>query len=317
MVAKRELLESLRQQVRRIETAGRPGTAGGSAVSLGCAALDGLLPQKGLPRGTIHEWLAPYRGSGAEILSLIAAREACRDGGALLVVDAAGCLYPPAAAAWGIALENTIILRPESRREEAWAIDQALRCSAVAAVWGLLGLLDERWLRRFQLSAEQSGCLGLFVRPAAAARRPAWSESQWWCRSLPPAGIGIAAEGAEVRLDRQGHAGRQQRGEAGKTGPGNIVSGKGWSRSTGTGTSTGLAERVGTSGLLVGEDRLIHLRLARLRGGLAGGALTLRIDFQSGELREARESRESDESNRVRLSRRLADPAAGRRAASA
>ncbi len=251
MVAKRELLESLREQVRRIETAERPN---GQSVSLGCPALDALLPQRGVARGTIHEWLAPRGGSGAEILSLIAAREACRDGGALAVIDSIGCFYPPAAALWGIGLENTIVIRPESRRDAAWAIDQALRCSAVAAVWGFVDLIGERWLRRFQLSAEQSGCLGLFVRPTSATGKPTWSESQWLCR------------GVARKLNR------------------------------------------------AGEDRLVQVRLLRLRGGAAGANVTLRIDFQTGSVQLARRI---DEANGVRLSERLANPTVGRKAARA
>lgn len=285
MIANRELLESLRERIRRIETSGRPN---GHSVSLGCAALDALLPQRGIARGTIHEWLAPRGGNGAEILSLLAAREACRSGGALVVIDSAGCFYPPAAAQWGIHLENTIVVRPASPRDAAWAIDQALGCSSVAAVWGSLDSIGERWLRRFQLSAEQSGCLGLFVRPASAARQPTWSESQWRCRGLARAPAGEPAWLLRQRL-----------------------------KPTLNSRSPTLDSRPSTLDprpSTLGEDRLIQVRLERLRGGAAGASLTLRIDFQTGNVQTARRD---DETNRLRLSRRLAHPAVGRRAARA
>ncbi len=286
MVAKRELLESLREQVQRIETAGRPN---GQFVSLGCPALDALLPQRGdallpqrgIARGTIHEWLAPRGGSGAEILSLIAAREACRDGGALAVIDSIGCFYPPAAALWGIGLENTIVIRSDSRRDAAWAIDQALRCSAVAAVWGFVDLIGERWLRRFQLSAEQSGCLGLFVRPAAEAGKPTWSESQWLCRGVPRRAsrnfriAALAKPVAHQSKDSSRELAAHQRD---------------------------------------GEDRLVQVRLARLRGGAAGASVTLQIDFQTGGVQVARRDNEAD---CMRLSERLANPTVGRKTARA
>ncbi len=60
-----------------------------------------------------------------------------------------------------------------------WAIDQALKCPAVGAVWGPIAEIDERWFRRFQLSAESSGVTGMFIRPPSAAGRPGWSEIQW------------------------------------------------------------------------------------------------------------------------------------------
>ena len=46
------------------------------------------------------------------------------------------------------------------------------------AVWGGLEALDDRWFRRFQLAAEQSGCLGLLLRPAKYRGDPSWSEVQ-------------------------------------------------------------------------------------------------------------------------------------------
>jgi hypothetical protein len=332
MAANRELLESLRERVRRIETAGRPE---GSAVSLGCAALDALLPQRGIARGTIHEWLAAGRrgldrgGSGAEILSLVAAREVCRGGGALVVIDSAGDFYPPAAALWGICLENAIVVRPAERRDAAWAIDQALRCPAVAAVWGFVDLIDERWLRRFQLSAEQSGSAGLFVRPAAAAGRPTWSESQWLCRGLPRRGLRECSLLEETKSSSphpsppeawgEGTNGAKRTAGAGGAHCALIPSSSRDEHSvlipspSWGGPGRGATIPAQTS-LARGEDRLIEVRLARLRGGVAGARLVVRIDFQQGTVQPARRD---DEAIHLRLSRRLAHPAVSRRAARA
>src|SRR5580698_5983383 len=80
------VVERLTAEVRRIE--GLHHRASDEAVTTGCAALDRLLPGAGLRRGTLVEWLAPGAGSGATTLALIAAREACRQGGVLAVLDA-------------------------------------------------------------------------------------------------------------------------------------------------------------------------------------------------------------------------------------
>ena len=105
------------------------------------------------------------------------------NGGALVIFDPKNRFYPPAAAAWGIDLSNTIVLRNVEANEMLWAIDQSLRSVAVAAVWGNLdevqNNIDERWLRRFQLSAEDSGTVGLFVRGDRSRQLPSWSEIQW------------------------------------------------------------------------------------------------------------------------------------------
>lgn len=172
-------VEELRQGIRRIETAGRRDA--GRVFSTGCDELDQGLPDGGLAAGTIVEWLTPPGGYGAGILSLLAARSACADGGALVVVDAERVFFPPAAVAWGMDLSCMVVIRPRGgdQSDLCWAIDQALRSPAVGAVWGALPDVGERWERRFQLSAGSSGAMGLFVRPAQMLGQPGWSEVQW------------------------------------------------------------------------------------------------------------------------------------------
>jgi hypothetical protein len=192
------LIQQLRGKIRRVETTNRNDD--GTIVSSGSRAIDGMLPAGGYNRGTIIEWLADH-GSGAEYLSLLAARHAADDGGALVIVDQHSQFYPPAARAMGIALGNLIVLRGSmdsryrfhhqlaaddsfDQEDFYWAIDQSLRCSSVAAVWARLPdfespQIGSRWLRRFQLSAEASGCLGLFMRPRQQKSASSWSEIQW------------------------------------------------------------------------------------------------------------------------------------------
>jgi hypothetical protein len=114
--------------------------------------------------------------SSACTLSLLAAREACRDGGTLVVIDRQQIFYPPAAAAWGIDLERLIVVRPRSARDELWAAVQSLRSPAVAAVWGMIDRLDSRAFRRLQLAAQAGRTLGLLLRPPSARGQPSWAD---------------------------------------------------------------------------------------------------------------------------------------------
>ena len=190
-LAQSNMVSQLRNQIRSVETAGR--VDGQARVSSGCSAIDRLLPESGYQRGTLVQWLTEG-GQAADYLSLLAAKQAAADGGAIVVFDSQHQFYPPAAAAIGINLDNMIVLKSaspntssssrHSRNQELdtdllWSIDQALRCPAVAAVWGWLDRISERWFRRFQLSAESSGCLGLFLQPIAQIRQPSWADVQW------------------------------------------------------------------------------------------------------------------------------------------
>ena len=193
----------LQNRIRKAETAQRVGQ--GEFISSGCDAIDQLLPGRGYSPGTLVQWLVPDLlgasnatgvnsgeippgGHAADYLSLLAAIEACKDGKSLVVLDPWHQFYPPAVAALGVDMANLIILRSQpkgqvkaqqSNGDLYWAIDQSLRCSAVGAVWGPLGSIDQRWFRRFQLSAESSGCLGLFIQSAKEAKQPSWAEVQW------------------------------------------------------------------------------------------------------------------------------------------
>ena len=182
-------LDNLRQQVRAIETQNVLEVT--DRVLNNAPVIDRILPQRGYRRGTMVDWIAPA-GCAADFLSLAVAKDACKNGGALVVVDPDRQFFPAAAAAMGINIDQIIVLRSSAGQRSVgsnrdsnsdsdwlWAIDQALRCPAVAAVWGPLPKIDDRWLRRFQLSAESSGCMGLFIRPLAVARQPSWAEVQW------------------------------------------------------------------------------------------------------------------------------------------
>jgi hypothetical protein len=179
-------------------------------ISSGNEALDRLLPGRGFRRGMLVEWLAGGAGSGAATLALMAAREAARDGGALIVVDRYRQFYPPAAARLGIDLEKLFVVRPERNEDHAWAVDQALRCLGVAAVWCAAGEQDDHTLRRWQLAAESSGVLGLLLRGAAARQEPSWAELRLL---VEPIAAPAQARGRNRRLRvellrcRTGHAG--------------------------------------------------------------------------------------------------------------
>jgi protein ImuA len=188
--ARETLVSSLRREVARLEMSRPPEDE--RPISTGSPALDGLLPAGGLRRGTLVEYLTAGFGNGAGTLALNAAREACQEGRALVVVERdrgqetgnrslefLSRFYPLAAAAWGIDLARVLVLRPVSEADSVWALDQALRCRGVGAVWAACDRLDVRDFQRLQLAAECGGTVGLFIRPAWLRGQPTWAEIQW------------------------------------------------------------------------------------------------------------------------------------------
>jgi protein ImuA len=176
-------IEALRRQIARLEGARHHGARG--PVVNGCGPLDRLLPERGFCRGTLVEWLAAGDGSGAATLALGAARAACRDGGALVVLDHHCEFYPPAAVRAGIEPHRLIVVHAADQSDNAWALDQALRCPGVAAVLAWPEQLDGRTFRRLQLAAEEGGGLGLLIRPDSFRHEPSWAHVRLLVEPLP------------------------------------------------------------------------------------------------------------------------------------
>ncbi len=122
------------------------------------------LVRDGLP-GSLMD-LHADDGSGACALALrIAARHQAGTGKTIIIIDSTGDFYPPAAVKEGVALERLLVVR--ARREAAVlaALDEALRCKAVAAALARVRRLDGAGSHRLRVAAEKGGGLGLLVRP--------------------------------------------------------------------------------------------------------------------------------------------------------
>lgn len=250
LAGKADVLSTLRTQLRRVESARRPKS---QAISSGVQPLDDLLPQAGYPPGSLVEWIDCGRAAGAHWLALRGAVAAHRhSGGKVVIVDTEQTFYPPAAIAAGLPAAAIVLLRPQSREDLIWALDQSLRCSAVAAVWGQLANLPDNDARRLQLAAEAGGTLGMLLRPPSAIRQPSWAEVRWQVRGVAP-------------------------------------------RATASATNS---------------DRLLAVRLLRIRGAQAGQQLMLQIDQQARIVRKEL-SREPNKSAQ-HLAAELAHPKTAR-----
>lgn len=183
-----QILQSLQEKIHGLESARLPQ---GEFISTGFAALDRLLPQRGFCRGTLVEWLGS-QGGAVGTLAAIVARQACRDGAAVVIIDpcnrrspSAGYCYPPALFNLGFDPTQIIFVRSKNRKDYLWALNQSLACRGVGAVLSWPQALDDRAFRGLQLAAEKGGGLGLLVRPLSARGQPTWSEVQLWVETLP------------------------------------------------------------------------------------------------------------------------------------
>ncbi len=177
-------IEQLQTRIAQMEATYRPERSD-TVVSSNCPPLDAVLPQGGFLFGTLVEWFADGVGDGAVGLAIQASRQALCTGRVLVVVDRRGQFYPPAAVEMGMDPKQLVVVRAKTQDEQFWAIDQSLRCRGVGAVLAWPRRIEAACFRRWQLAAEESGVLGLLIRPAAAKREPSWAEVRLGVETFP------------------------------------------------------------------------------------------------------------------------------------
>jgi protein ImuA len=197
--ARPNVIAELQERIHRLEHSAHQ-VVKARGVSTGFAALDGLLGE-GLQKGTLIEWLGEGEGSGAAALALTVAGHVMRRDGLFVAIDPASEFYPTTAAALGIPLGRTVVVRPETRMSTLWAWEQSLRCAGVAVTFGWMETIGDRLFRRLQLAVEAGGGLGFLLRPAECRAAPSWGATR----------IGVKPR-AEREVHRRPHAPREVSG---------------------------------------------------------------------------------------------------------
>jgi len=194
--AKQTDLGMLRQRLTLIER-GRRGDrslAIDPALPFGVEVIDAALPGGGLVRGALHEVLglgaAEEEGAeGAGFLAGILAR--LEPGRPVLWCLRRGDLHAPGLALHGLAPERLILTRAQSESELLWAMEEGLKCRALAAVVGEVEGLPLTASRRLQLAAETSGLCAFALRrrqrtaPVGSEAQPTAAVTRWRIASCP------------------------------------------------------------------------------------------------------------------------------------
>ena len=149
---------------------------------------------------TVVEWLADGPGCGAQTLALALLARSLPEDGTIVIVDPQWEFYPPVAAALGIDLAHTIVVRPADDAAALWALEQTLRSRGVHAAFCRLGAINDRASRRLQLAVEHGGGRGVLVRPAYFRRQPSWADVRLLVR--PACAYGTRPAG--TRLNERG-----------------------------------------------------------------------------------------------------------------
>lgn len=167
-------LEQLLQDHPAVWRAGDAERTTVTGTPTGYPELDAVLPAGGWPRDALVEVVTRRWGVGELQLLLPAMRAATRERRWLVWVAPPLLPYAPALAAAGVDLDRVIVIRSDSRSQDAlWSMEKALRTSSCALVLAWLNWLPDTVLRRLQLAAETGRTLGVLFREREVQHSPA------------------------------------------------------------------------------------------------------------------------------------------------
>jgi len=195
---RKAVLEELRA---RIAAAGRGAAPAPLSLPLGVPEIDGALPKGGLPLACVHE----VAGGAAALGFVLAVLR--RLGGARPVLWClAGLeLYGPGLAAFGFDPRRLVLARARRPADLLWAMEEGLRCPALAAVVAEAEEVGAKAQRRLQLAAEAGGVTGFVLREREAKEGAFFATS--WRLSGAPGGDGAARWRVALARCRGGNTG--------------------------------------------------------------------------------------------------------------
>ncbi len=166
--------EELRRLLPRME-----GVRAAQSIPFGLAAIDHHLPQGGLACGALHE-IVPEAGATPAAFGFLAALLARLSGThpLFLILPAYGLRdygrpYGHGLRALGLDPSRLILAETTQRKDTLWAMEEALRSRAPAAVAGIIDQLDLKTSQRLHLAAADCGLPLLLLRPAPSLPSPA------------------------------------------------------------------------------------------------------------------------------------------------
>ncbi len=208
---KSDILKGLQADILRLQGFNEPSS------TLLCSELGPMtsaFPNGSFPLGAVHEFLSTQTEDAASVSGFVAALLSSLIGseGATLWISASRKLFPPALRFFGLQPDHFIFLDLQKEKDVLWAVDEALKCSALSAVIGEVRELDFTTSRRLQLSVEQSKVTGFLLRSNYRELSTTACVSRWRVTPLPSElknlpGIGFPRWRVELLKMRNGKTG--------------------------------------------------------------------------------------------------------------
>ena len=175
-------------------------------------------PNNSFPLAAVHEFIS----HGPEAAAATSGFVNCLLGGlmkggkAVVWISGTRTLFPPALKAFGVTPEQIIFIDLPRRKEQLWAMEEALKCEGIGAVVAEIPEIDFIASRRLQLAVEKSRVTGFLLRQQPRSLQTIAAVARWKILPLASAcsdgmpGIGFPRWEIELQKIRNGRPGSWQ-----------------------------------------------------------------------------------------------------------
>lgn len=209
---KADIIGELQRDILRLQGFTSKSNA---AINIELEPLKDAFPNGSFPLGAIHEFLSSRIEDSAATNGFVSGLLASlmRNSGTTLWISSARTLFPPALKSLGLEPDRFIFIDLLKEKDVLWAMDEALKCGALAAVVGEVRELDFTMSRRLQLAVEKSKVTGFILRHNFRKLNTTACVSRWKITHLPSEsvnalpGIGFPNWRVELLRMRNGKSG--------------------------------------------------------------------------------------------------------------
>jgi protein ImuA len=160
---KDDIIKSLQSDILRLEGFKRVSS---TTVDIRLGPMVEAFPNATFPLGAVHEFLCAIPEDLAATVGFISGMLSAIMGsaGAGLWISSSCKIFPPALKSFGLQPDRIIFLHLTREKEILWALEEALKCSALSVVACEIKEMDFTSSRRLQLAVEKSQVTGFIIR---------------------------------------------------------------------------------------------------------------------------------------------------------
>jgi len=215
-VEKNDIIRALQKEILSLQ--GFRGMPGSQQLNSGLGLIESAFPNNTFPTGAVHEFLSDAPENAAATSGFIAGLigRFMKDAGMCLWISNKRTLFAPALKVFGIDPERVIFLDLCKEKDVLWAVEEALKCEALAAVVGELKEISFMESRRLQLAVEKSHITGFIHRYYPKTENNVTCVSRWKIRPLASEqingmpGLGVPRWNVQLLKVRNGRPGSWQ-----------------------------------------------------------------------------------------------------------